>query len=256
MSVFTGEFTSECANKNIVVRVIFPDSPYDLEQVDKEPKTMYLLHGGGGSSGDWLRFTNIEFFARKYNFTIVMADADGSSFYSDMVYGGNYLKFFGEELPKFVNDRFNLPKNTYICGQSMGGYGCIKVGLTYPENYKAIGCLSGGVDIKSLINLFSKNESSMKQFKAIFGDPIVISDDDDLYCLTKKVVNLKDKPKIYGCCGKEDFLYQDNVKFYKYLDSIGYENEVFYNEGIHMWDYWDRNMPLIMEKLCKHNIGD
>ena len=98
-----------------------------------------------------------------------------------------------------------------------------------------------------------KNEPSMKQFKAIFGDPIVISNDDDLYCLIKKVINLKNKPKIFGCCGKEDFLYQDNVKFFKYLDEIGYENEVFYNEGIHMWDYWDRNMPLIMEKLCKYN---
>ena len=252
MSVFSAEFTSLEANRNIVVRVLFPDSPFDLEQCDTAPKTMYLLHGGGGSSGDWLRFTSLEFYARKYNFHIVMADAGGSSFYSDMAYGGHYLKFFGEELPAFVNARFRLPQDTFICGQSMGGYGCLKVGLNYPEHYKAIGCLSGGVSIDSIVARFS-SEQNQKTMKAIFGDPVTIKDSDRIEYLARRAVSSGKAPKIFGVCGTEDFLYEDNVKFYSYLKEIGYDSEAVFDRGTHMWDFWDRQMPKLMERLCAYN---
>lgn len=252
MSVFTAEYTSLEANRNIVVRVLFPDSPYDLEQYDAAPKTMYLLHGGGGSSGDWLRFTSLEFHARKYNFTVVLADAGGTSFYSDMAYGGNYLKFFGEELPRFVNDRFHLPEDTYICGQSMGGYGCLKVGLTYPEHYRAIGCLSGAVNIDSIAARFS-DARNQKTLKAIFGDPITIRDTDRIDHLARQAKRSGKTPKIFGACGTEDFLYEDNVRFYSYLKEIGYNSDVVFEQGTHMWDFWDRQMPQLMKKLCDYN---
>ncbi|MDO4345025.1 MAG: alpha/beta hydrolase-fold protein [Eubacteriales bacterium] len=248
MSVFSGEITSMETMSNVTVRIIFPDSPFDLEQLDTKPKTMYLLHGGGGSSGDWLRFTRIEYLARLYNFTIVLADAGGSSFYSNMKYGGNYLKFFGEELPEEVEKRFCLPDMTFICGQSMGGYGCMKVGLTYPERYRAIGCLSGALKPEHIIAMYYERNP---QLCAVWGDPPILDDGDDLRYLARQALKKGDAPDIIGCCGTEDFLYEDNIWFYNYLKTIGYENEVFYENGRHMWDFWDKYMPVMMEKMCK-----
>ncbi|WP_296839113.1 alpha/beta hydrolase [Marvinbryantia sp.] len=249
MSLFSGEFTSVETKANVMVRILFPDSPYDLEPLDIRPKTMYLLHGGGGSSGDWMRFTRLEYLARLYNFTIVMADAGGFSFYSNMRYGGNVLKFFGEELPQEVEKRFRVPETTFICGQSMGGYGSLKVGLTYPERYHAIGCLSGAVNPEHIVKMSEDQQNT--HINAVWGTPVVLKEEDNLRYLASEALKNGNNPPILGCCGTEDFLYEDNREFYRYLDEIGYQHEVFYKEGRHMWDFWDRYMPVIMEKMCK-----
>lgn len=246
MSIFSGEFTAQTIRKNVTVRVIFPDSPFDLEQIETQPKTMYLLHGYGGSSADWPRFTRIEYLARLYNFVIVMADAS-NSFYQDMVYGGNYLKFFGEELPEEINKRFKLPEKTFICGQSMGGYGCIRIGLEYPDQFKAIGCLSGGVGFFE--ETASNNRLENKDLIAAVGQDQK-GTDISLRGLTKKAMDRGKVLPIFMYCGTEDFLFEDNNAFDEYLTAIHYPHSYKTSSGRHMWDYWDRVMPSLMEDLC------
>jgi len=249
MSIYTGEWTSKSLNKNVTTRVIFPDSPFDLKQKDERPKTMYLLNGGGGSSGDWPRFTSIEFYARLYNFTIVLADGF-TSFYTNMKYGGQYFDFFNEELPRVMNEKFRLPEDTYIVGQSMGGYGCVKLGLSNPEKYKAIGCFSGGLDIKTLCEM-SSGINSNGELNAVFGDPVQIKKEDDCFYLAEKVKQEHKEIPIIMYCGTEDFIFEMSEKFDAHLTEIGYEHEYHKNPGVHMWDYWDRMMPEMMERLCE-----
>lgn len=247
MSVFSGEFTSMALRRNVTTRVIFPDSPYDLPQLNTVPKTMYLLHGYGGSSSDWLRFTRIEYFARLYNFTIVLADA-GNSFYSRMAYGGDYLRFFGEELPQEMNRRFRLPEPAFICGQSMGGHGCVKVGLTYPQNYRAIGCLSGAVDIKEIL---SSAQLEKKEVQAVFGEQLQLLPEDDCFFLAEKAVREKTAIPLILYCGTEDFLYEGNCRFDQHLTQIGYEHVYECSPGAHVWDFWEKKMPELMERFCE-----
>lgn len=231
-----------------MVRVLFPDSPYDLEPLDTKPKTMYLLHGGGGSSGDWLRYTRLEYLARLYNFTIVLADAGSYSCYCNMKYGSNILKFFGEELPLEIEKRFCIPETTFICGQSMGGYGSLKVGLTYPDRFRAIGCLSGAVNPQHVIELCKEQQNN--QMSAVWGEPAVLNNEDNPCYMAYEALQNGKNPPVIGCCGTEDFLYEDNKAFYQYLKEIGYKHDVFYASGRHMWDFWDKYMPVIMEKMC------
>ena len=43
-----------------------------------------------------------------------------------------------EELPTRMKEWFPIsdnPADTFIAGLSMGGYGALKIGLTYPERY-------------------------------------------------------------------------------------------------------------------------
>ncbi|MBC5581899.1 hypothetical protein H8S23_10295 [Anaerofilum sp. BX8] len=251
MSVFTGEFTSKELNRNVVVRVVYPDSPFDLEQLDTCPKTMYLLHGYTGSSGDWIRFTRLEYFARLYNFHVVMADA-GNSFYSNMVYGGQYLHFFGEELPSEINKKFKLPEKTFICGQSMGGHGCVKVGLNYPDNYKAIGCLSGAVRFQSIAE--NHHGTSARDIGAVLGENMEFKEENDCFKLAEKAMDTGKKPYLFQICGTEDFLYEDNVKFDLHLKEIGYPHEFVAAPGAHLWSFWEQQMPELMKKLCTGNF--
>ena len=251
MSIYSGEWTSKSLNKNVTTRVIFPDSPFDLKQKDERPKTMYLLHGIGGSSNDWPRFTSIEFYARLYNFTIVMADAD-SSMYANMKYGGQYFDFFNEELPRVMNEKFRLPEDTYIVGQSMGGYGCLKIGLTYPERFKAIGALSPGTRVARKESTDNHAGMYAKETMAAFGDPVQNKDSDDLFYLAENVKKQNKEIPLIIYTGSDDFLFEDIKAFEKHLCDIGYDHCFHVSEGTHMWDYWNRVMPELMEELCKY----
>ncbi|MDO4345026.1 MAG: alpha/beta hydrolase-fold protein [Eubacteriales bacterium] len=250
MSIFTGEITSEELKKNVVVRVIFPDSPFDLEQINTKQKTMYLLHGIMGSSGDWIRFTRLEQFARLYNFTIVMADA-GSSFYANMRYGGNYKTFFAEELPEILSCYTKLPEDTFICGQSMGGYGCMKIGLNYPEKYVAIGSLSGALMMGSSERDKKPGSPGDIARRAAFGENTELREEDDCAALARKAAKLDKRPEIIHICGTEDFLYEDNEEFDRLLSEIGYKHDYWTDKGAHTWNFWDAKMPLLMERLCE-----
>lgn len=53
--------------------------------------------------------------------------------------------FLNHELPEFVEAYFPIsdsPKDRYIAGLSMGGYGALLHGIENPDRYSAIGALS------------------------------------------------------------------------------------------------------------------
>ena len=47
------------------------------------------------------------------------------------------------------------------------------------------------------------------------------------------------KPKIYQCCGTEDFLYDANVRFRDHVRSLGLDLTYEESPGTHEWGYWD-----------------
>ena len=57
------------------------------------------------------------------------------------------------------------------------------------------------------------------------------------------------RPALYQCCGTEDFLYDDNIRFRDHAKSIGLE--VTYDEGPgeHEWGYWDREIQNVLQWL-------
>jgi S-formylglutathione hydrolase FrmB len=56
-------------------------------------------------------------------------------------------------------------------------------------------------------------------------------------------------PKIYMCCGKQDFAYEENIRFRDHILSSG-TNLVFEEEdGQHTWDFWNRMMPRVLKFL-------
>ena len=74
--------------------------------------------------------------------------------------GDNYYDFLNHELPEFVEAYFPIsdsPKDRYIAGLSMGGYGALLHGIENPDRYSAIGALSPAV--------FSKKDMESKKTK-------------------------------------------------------------------------------------------
>ena len=111
-------------------------------------KRRNLLHGLSGSSAEWVRFSKIEYYAKKFHFVIVMPEVN-RSFYCDTATGMNYYTYVSKELPEIVNRWFRVdtsPENSYIAGESLGGYGAMKFALRNPQSYAGAAALSGVLD--------------------------------------------------------------------------------------------------------------
>ena len=81
MGVTMFDFLSDKLGYHTKLYVILPGC---VNQGKKPAGTLYLLHGGGGNSQDWIRFSSIERYAEEKNFAVVMPEVDGGCFYSDM----------------------------------------------------------------------------------------------------------------------------------------------------------------------------
>jgi S-formylglutathione hydrolase FrmB len=208
---------------------------------------LYLLHGLSDDHTIWLRRTSIERYVASMGLAVVMPNAH-RSFYTNMVSGGAYWDFVSEELPELIAKFFNLAPErdkTFVAGLSMGGYGALKLGLRLPEKFAAVASLSGVTDI-----VHRAATAGWNDIPWIFGDKPIAGSTNDLFYLAEQLVrNDLPRPKIYQCCGTEDFLYQDNLKFKQHLERL--QIDFTYNEapGIHSWDFWDIHIQNVLKWL-------
>ena len=143
-------FYSKSLQMDVQVSLILPEK---VQGVGSAPAirygnfpVLYLLHGTSGDHTDWERWTSIERYAAKKGLAVVMPAAQLSA-YTNMVHGERYFDYIAYELPEKISKLLPISccrEDTYLCGLSMGGYGALKIGLTLPENYAAIGTLSNG----------------------------------------------------------------------------------------------------------------
>jgi S-formylglutathione hydrolase FrmB len=220
------------------------------QRKDKYP-TLYLLHGLSDDHTIWQRRTSIERYVSDLGIAVVMPNA-GRSFYTDMKHGYKYFTYISEELPEIVQQFFpisNRREDTFVAGLSMGGYGAFKLALSCPEKFAAAASLSGAVDMASRVK--SKQIQDTEELQNIFGDINAIKNSkNDLFHLAKEVSNSNDpKPKLYQCCGTEDFLYEDNINFKKFIESNNFDYTYEEGPGTHEWSYWDAQIQNVLKWL-------
>ena len=244
MGLFKGTLYSSSLKMNTDINVILPERSNDVDPLfTDEPKVLYLLHGLSGNEDEWTRFSKIEYYAKKYNFIIIMPRVD-RSFYCNTKYRANYFDYIADELPEMMSEWFRINTgrdNTYIAGESMGGYGAVKIGLSRPEKYAGIGALSGVLDYDSFARMIRDNEwpdMSPEELNTLY-------DEDTPMKLAEKDVRLEKKPKLIQLCGTEDFLYENNQTFRKHLQKIGYEHTYREGPGEHAWPYWDKAIQYV-----------
>lgn len=220
--------------------VILPQRK-DMEP-DQRVKVLWLLHGFSGNAFDWVRKSNIDRYAKEAGIAVVMPSAFNSG-YTDMVHGLKYYTFIAEELPKKLQAMFNLSvrrEDNYIAGLSMGGAGCLKIGLSKPEQYAAIGCLSAGA--------INRNGTMVKsrRYQILFGNEALDGTMNDPYYLAEEI--LKEKrpcPRIFHCCGSEDFLLEsahETRDFFSKLPGNPFDYTYLEAPGAHTWEFWDAHI--------------
>lgn len=275
MSYFTASFNSKAVGGSSSVSIILPiGTKYeDTIAAGEKFQTLWLLHGGGGSSSEWARMTDIERLAINHKIAVVMPEV-GSNFYSDMPDGPQYFTYVADELPNFLRKHFPLSEkreDNFVAGLSMGGFGAAKCAFNYPERYGAVGLMSTGpVNPIQLIKVAKLNgnwefPTDKGWFDRLFGgeDKIPGSANDIWYLLEQSVKKKVDLPLIYDCCGTEDFYYPGFAAFKRFAKKLGLEVTFAESSGCHSWDFWFEHLgrfldwlPLLKNRdyLTKFNI--
>jgi putative tributyrin esterase len=240
-------FFSETLGLLSSMYVLLPKRTLAEVQNKRTPKyrTLYLLHGHSDDHTAWQRYTSIERYAEILNLAVVMP-AVHLSFYNDMAHGGKYWQFISQEVPTLVRDMFALSskrEDNFVAGLSMGGYGAFKMALTHPDRFAAAASLSGAVDISEVVRVKKEdpeNKAWREEMRTVFGDLTKVpGSKHDLFALARKVAKSPIKPRLYQCCGTEDDLYPQNIRFRDAIQKLTIDLTYEEGPGEHNWAYWD-----------------
>ncbi|MBR4164238.1 MAG: acetylesterase [Solobacterium sp.] len=234
-----------------------PDQKDNANIKKKNFKTLYLLHGIFGSQVDWINGTKLQRWAEEKNIAVIMP-AGENRFYLDYPAMHEYYgKFIGEELVQLTRDMFPLSrekKDTFIGGLSMGGYGAVRNGLKYYENFGGIAGLSVGdllTDPTVGIELFG-----IEFLEAAFGnfDEARSSDKSLSYLIEQNTKDKKTDQRIYIGCGKDDGLLKVNRDLKDLFIENGYDVTYSETEGAHEWDFWNDQIKKVIDWIEPYTI--
>ncbi|ASW55046.1 alpha/beta hydrolase family protein [Plantactinospora sp. KBS50] len=221
---------------------------------DGDPPVLYLLHGLSDDDTIWLRRTSLERYVAPLGLAVVMPQV-GRSFYADEANGNRYWTFLHEELPAVCRDFFRFSDrraDSFVAGLSMGGYGALKWALRDPGRFAAAASLSGALDLARRTADSTDRPLDPAVWHTVFGCRPVHGTDDDLFTLLDRA-DPAALPALYVCCGTEDHLHEDAVRFAAAARARGVPVTVESSAGGHEWAYWDAK---IQDVLAWLPLGD
>lgn len=259
MALIQCDFFSETLGLCMTMNVILPQSTsgsqigIESQSGSGRHPTLFLLHGLSDDHSIWLRRTSIERYVAPLGLAVVMP-AVHRSFYTDMKHGGKYWTYISEELPRLAREFFPLShrrEDTFVAGLSMGGYGALKLALNHPNRFAAAASLSGAtrMDVDAMFDP-ARNDRVPEMLDVFGSKESFVGSENDLAHLVQHVAGAGvSKPRIYQCCGTEDFLYAQNQSFKKLIEPLGYDYTYEEEPGAHEWGYWDMKIQRVLEWL-------
>lgn len=254
MALVNIKFMSETLGRSTDINVIIPQRSTEGEigiknnAGNEKFKTLLLLHGLSDDNTIWHRRTSIERYAIEHGIAVVLPSAD-RSFYTNMVYGDKYYTYISSEVLKIAREFLPLSdkrEDNFVAGLSMGGYGALKIALKNPDKFEAAAGLSSVADIDLYMKKYGKEFC-----KCIFGIEDCVPESEDLFFLSKETDKLSVKPRIYMGVGKQDFMYEENVRLKKHFENLNFDFLYRESEGTHDWSFWDEYIQYVLDWMIK-----
>lgn len=250
--VDTIEVFSSAMQKSVRAAVTLPNS-YSLS--DKRYATLYLLHGGCGTFGDWHKKTTekglVQRLANQYELIIVTPGVGPASYYFDspLLDSVKYeTHLIMELIPEIDKTYRTLAKkeSRAITGLSMGGHGAIMLSAKFPELFIAAGSMSGVMNIDTRMwkvpedfrNLRRSEQKTMLgeiQYDAPFSEFTAVG--------LMRQIHANGLELIIDC-GVDDFLIETNRLMHRLLLDQNTRHEYTERPGAHTWDYWTAALPV------------
>ena len=249
MALMRIDHVSETVKVNLPLNLILPD-PGRMDGVPvSQRKVLYLLHGLSDDASAWQRYTNIESLAAAYGLVVVMPSV-GRSFYIDQPNGQKYFSYLTAELPQYLQDVFGLAprrEDTFIAGNSMGGYGAFKAAFLYPERYAAAASFSGALSLAILTAI--PNDPRRDEFARLFGDleHLAGSEHDPAVWLQRAAQKPGSLPHLFISVSRQEDLYPLSVQFQAACQACGIQVDFHEEDGAHDWFFWERQIRYFLE---------
>lgn len=244
MALIQLNFASRVLAMPADVTVLLPERD---EQFSGEPlrpyRVLYLLHGLGDDRLGWLRHTTVESAVRGTDVAVVMPSV-GHGFYTNMAHGHPYFDFVADELPRYLRSVLPLSRrrdDTFVMGNSMGGYGAFKLALTYPERYARAMALSGVLDVQRFVETF-RLEGFDPTWAFGEGLEVVGGENDLLWLLERDVREGRELPELAALCGRDDILLEESRTFDAAARRLGVPLRYEEGAGEHLWTTWARHV--------------
>ncbi|WP_458454452.1 alpha/beta hydrolase [Methanobrevibacter sp.] len=261
MVLFRGDVKSKSLQRRTSISVILPaDNIHflnDSEEIVPKPyKTLYLLHGLYGSDDIFLANTSIQKFAEDNGIAIVIPCGENSFYVDNEKAHAFYGEYVGQELLDITRNIFPLSdkrEDTFIAGFSMGGYGALRNGLKYHENFSRIGMISAALITDDIVN-YADDDNVLRArdfYESVFGnlDEVEGSDMDPKHLIE----TCPEIPDIYMACGIDDFLFRKNADFYLYLKENDVDALFVGDEGEHTWEFCDKYIKEFIKTLVEED---
>jgi putative tributyrin esterase len=232
LNIATVQFMSETLWRQVTYTAILPDEkivgagPYPV---------LYQLHGGNENHTAWLHSSNMVNYLRDLPFLVILPDGAQSRWANGGTPFTAYEDFLMYELSDHVKHIFPATKGKWaIGGNSMGGFGAVRLGLKYPHRFYSIWAHSGGFP--------TANTLPAHWYWA--GNPA----DLDCYILADQL-DIQTMPRLSFDCGTNDHLLEDNQHFHSYLKAREIPHSYYEYPGGHNWEYWNAH---VQEALKQH----
>lgn len=269
MALMEAEFFSPVLGMCTSAYVIVPQKTHGIgiegapdpeEQKTEGYPVLYLLHGASDNHTIWLRRTSIERYVSGKGLVVVMPEAQLSS-YENMEHGQRWFDYITEDLPRIMKEFFPItddPAKTYVAGLSMGGMGALKMGLTLPERYGAVGVFSAG-------NFFYRGKETERPvinrpsggfpvLEAVYGtrdrESLQGTKWDPYVAAVENMAAGKKMPRFFHACGTEDPLVgcaRMTRDWFSEHPSIDYTYQE--GPGSHNWEFWDHWVQKFLDWL-------
>lgn len=216
--------------------------PQGYAESDDAFPVVYLLHGYSGDYSSWLsQFPELTHWATLFGQIIVMPDGAFNSWYIDspIKTGQKMATHIGRDLPALIDQRYRTiadARGRAISGLSMGGHGAMFLAAQFPEQFGAVGSMSGGLDLSPFPDNWELRE--------ILGDPVTNADNWKEYSVLGQLSAFKGrKIPILIDCGLDDFFLTVNEAAHERLLELGIPHDYVLRPGGHTWDYWRKVAP-------------
>lgn len=261
MAIMRVSFLSEALCRSVGLNVIVPMETIGIpgEAKPQKPyifKTLYLLNGYSGNQDDWLTYSHIRALADQYCLAVVMPAGENGFYVDKTARGTFYGEFVGKELVEFTRNMFPLSRrraDTFIGGLSMGGFGAVRLGFYYYQNFSKIISFSGAFVTDQIAGIkkgYSDGVGDYDFYQAVFGDLHAIKDSpkDPFWC-AKQALAAGMAPELYLACGTEDFLLQANRRAKAKLEALGMVPHYLEAGGTHDWKFWNEQLEPAIQWL-------
>jgi S-formylglutathione hydrolase FrmB len=224
MGVAQVQFFSDALGKSVSYNAIVP------ERGDGPFPVLLQLHGLSDDHHAWIQRSNLVRYAEKYQLIVILPDG-GTSRYLNWPHQERwgkqrYEELLARDIPGHVSRIFRVKDGPWaIGGLSMGGFGGMRLGVKYPEQFASIWV-----------------HSSVFQIDPALKSAVADGDDAEILPHIEALKTRGSWPSIAFDCGVDDFLIDQNRWLHSELNRLGVDHIYREHPGAHTWEYWDEHV--------------